>query len=103
MGGRSPILRPARQRAPGNGEMRSPRSGVCVPSISAVIPAHNEALIIASTVEAVDETLSRLVDDYEIIVVNDGSRDATPAIVEKLGHERPAVRLVSHAVNRGYG
>jgi len=76
---------------------------VRVPSISAVIPAHNEALIIASTAAAVDETLSRLVDDYEVIVVNDGSRDATPTIVEELGRERPAVRLVSHTLNRGYG
>lgn len=74
-----------------------------MPSISAVIPAHNEAPIIASTVEVVDDTLSRLVDEYEVIVVNDGSRDATPAIVEELGRQRPAVRLVSHAVNRGYG
>ena len=74
-----------------------------MPSISAVIPAHNEAPIIASTVEAVDETLSRLLDDYEIVVVNDGSSDATPSIVEDLGRRRPAVRLVSHAVNRGYG
>ena len=74
-----------------------------MPSISAVIPAHNEAPIIASTVEAVDETLSRLLDDYEIVVVNDGSSDATPSIVEKLGRRRPAIRLVSHAVNRGYG
>ena len=72
-------------------------------SISAVIPAHNEAQIIASTVEAVDETLSRLVDDYEVIVVNDGSRDATPSIVEDLGRQRQAVRLVSHEINRGYG
>jgi glycosyltransferase involved in cell wall biosynthesis len=74
-----------------------------VASISAVIPAHNEERIIASTVEAVDETLAGLVDDYEIIVVNDGSRDATPRIVEELGRQRPAVRLVSHEVNRGYG
>ncbi len=72
-------------------------------SISAVIPAHNEERIIASTVEAVDETLAGLVDDYEIIVVNDGSRDATLRIVEELGRQRPAVRLVSHEVNRGYG
>jgi glycosyltransferase involved in cell wall biosynthesis len=74
-----------------------------VSSISAVIPAYNEERIIASTVEAVDETLARLADKYEIIVVNDGSRDATPRVVEELGRQRPAVRLVSHAVNRGYG
>ncbi len=72
-------------------------------SISAVIPAYNEERIIASTAEAVDETLSRLVDDHEVIVVNDGSRDATPQIVEELGRQRPTVRLVSHAVNSGYG
>jgi glycosyltransferase involved in cell wall biosynthesis len=72
-------------------------------SISAVIPAYNEERIIASTVEALDETLARLVDDYEIIVVNDGSQDATPRIVEQLGQTHPAVRLVSHTVNQGYG
>jgi glycosyltransferase involved in cell wall biosynthesis len=74
-----------------------------VASISAVIPAYNEERIIVRTAEAVDETLARLVDDHEVIVVNDGSRDATPRVVEELGRERPAVRLVSHAVNQGYG
>jgi glycosyltransferase involved in cell wall biosynthesis len=74
-----------------------------VASISAVIPAYNEEGIIASTAEAVDETLSGLVDDYEVIVVNDGSRDATPRIVQDLGRQRPAIRLVSHTINRGYG
>jgi glycosyltransferase involved in cell wall biosynthesis len=77
--------------------------GVGVASISAVIPAYNEEGIIASTAEAVDEILSHLADDYEVIVVNDGSHDATPRIVEELGREHPAVRLVSHTVNRGYG
>ena len=72
-------------------------------SISAVIPAYNEERIIASTVEALNDVLARLVDDYEIIVVNDGSHDATPRIVEQLSNALPAVRLVSHAVNRGYG
>ena len=72
-------------------------------SISAVIPAYNEERIIASTARAVDETLSRLVDDYEVIVVNDGSRDRTPQIVEALSQELPTIRLVSHTVNRGYG
>jgi glycosyltransferase involved in cell wall biosynthesis len=72
-------------------------------SISAVIPAYNEERIIASTVEALDDTLARLVDDYEIVVVNDGSHDATPRIVEEIGQRRPAVRLVSHAINQGYG
>jgi len=74
-----------------------------VTSISAVIPAYNEERIITRTVEAVVETLDRLSDDYEVIVVNDGSRDATPRIVEALSQQHPAVRLVSHQENRGYG
>jgi glycosyltransferase involved in cell wall biosynthesis len=82
---------------------RSLALGVGVTSISVVIPAHNEERIIASTVEAVVETLARLSDDYEVIVVNDGSRDATPRIVEELGQQYPAVRMVSHTVTRGYG
>ena len=82
---------------------RSLALGVGVTSISVVIPAYNEERIIASTVEAVLETLVRISDDYEVIVVNDGSRDATPRIVEELGQRQSAVRLVSHTVNRGYG
>ena len=93
--------------APDTGAVRSPILGVGVArtsaSISAVIPAYNEESIIASTVEALEETLSRIVDDYEIVVVNDGSHDATPQIVEQLGKRNPAIRLVSHEVNQGYG
>jgi glycosyltransferase involved in cell wall biosynthesis len=74
-----------------------------LPSISAVIPAYNEERAIASTVEAVVDALSTLVDDYEVIVVDDGSRDATASIVRGLGERFPAVRLVSHEVNLGYG
>lgn len=72
-------------------------------SISAVLPAYNEEAIIARTVEAVDETLKQLVPDYEIVVVNDGSRDRTAEIVAELSRSRPAVRLVNHPRNLGYG
>jgi glycosyltransferase involved in cell wall biosynthesis len=72
-------------------------------SISSVIPAYNEADAIAGTVEAVTRTLAALGADYEVIVVDDGSRDATAAIVRDLGGRWPAVRVVSHAGNRGYG
>lgn len=80
-----------------------PLLGVRLPSISAVIPAYNEERAIASTVEAVVGALSSLVDDYEVVVVDDGSRDATAGIVRGLGERFPPVRLVSHDVNRGYG
>jgi len=47
--------------------------------------------------------MSRLVEDYEVIVVNDGSRDRTREMVEALSASDPHVRCVSHPQNRGYG
>jgi glycosyltransferase involved in cell wall biosynthesis len=44
-----------------------------------------------------------LAGDFEVIVVDDGSADATARIVEGLAAEEPRVRLVRHATNRGYG
>lgn len=49
------------------------------------------------------ETLQRLAEDYEVIVVNDGSRDRTREVVESLNATNPRIRCVSHPVNRGYG
>lgn len=74
-----------------------------MPSISAVLPAYNEEKVIADTVTSMVSTLSGLAADYEVIVVNDGSRDATREIVERLSEQNPRVRCVSHPVNRGYG
>jgi glycosyltransferase involved in cell wall biosynthesis len=72
-------------------------------SISAVLPAYNEEAVIADSVAAMVHTLESLGADYEVIVVNDGSRDRTARIVTELGERNPRIRLVSHAQNRGYG
>jgi len=72
-------------------------------SISAVLPAYNEEQVIAASVAAMVKTFELLAADYEVIVVNDGSRDRTAEIVTQLGHENPRVRLVSHERNQGYG
>jgi glycosyltransferase involved in cell wall biosynthesis len=74
-----------------------------VPSISAVLPAYNEEAIIAATVRSMVAVLRELTEDYEVIVVNDGSRDATAVRVGEVARESGGVRLVSHPVNRGYG
>jgi len=72
-------------------------------SISAVLPAHNEEGNIATTVAACVSYLEENSSDYEVIVVNDGSRDRTREIVEEISSANPKVVLVNHEVNRGYG
>ena len=71
--------------------------------ISAFFPAYNDAGTIASMVVLVNRTLQKLTDDYEIIVVNDGSRDHTAEILEELKKNYPRLRVIQHEVNRGYG
>ena len=71
--------------------------------LSLVIPAHNEQAGLRQAIAEADADLARLCEDYEILVVDDGSRDDTAAIVEREASVRPRVRLLRHATNRGYG
>jgi glycosyltransferase involved in cell wall biosynthesis len=72
-------------------------------SVSAFFPAYNDAATIASMVIASVLTLPKVSDDYEIIVVNDGSRDHTAEILEELSRLYPCLRVITHERNRGYG
>src|SRR5919202_4396561 len=74
-------------------------------SISAVLPAYNEAAIIERTVRHVADVLGGLTSDFEVIVTNDGSRDRTGAVLADLQARAPELnlRVVTHQVNRGYG
>ena len=72
-------------------------------SLSLVLPAHNEEANIGIVVAEALAVLPRFADEFEIIVVDDGSRDATGRIVDELARAHPPVRAVHHRVNRGYG
>jgi glycosyltransferase involved in cell wall biosynthesis len=72
-------------------------------SISAFFPAYNDAGTIASMVVLTDRTVRRLTDDYEIIVVNDGSTDHTAVVLSELETRYPSLRVVLHPTNMGYG
>ena len=74
-----------------------------VQSISAFFPAYNDGGTIASMVVSALLTLRELVDDYEVIVVNDGSSDYTPQILDELVQRYDRVRVIHHPKNRGYG
>lgn len=72
-------------------------------SISVFFPAYNDEGTIASLVLAALQTLEELTDDYEVIIVNDGSQDNTARIIDQLARDYPHVRAVHHPQNRGYG
>jgi glycosyltransferase involved in cell wall biosynthesis len=73
------------------------------PAISVFFPAYNDAGTIASMVLAALHTCASLTDDYEVIVVNDGSTDYTGEVLADLASQYKHVRVITHPVNRGYG
>jgi glycosyltransferase involved in cell wall biosynthesis len=71
--------------------------------LSLVLPAHNEEPNIRAVVEEAASVLPTAFTDYEVIVVNDGSKDRTLEIAQALASENEHVQVVNHPVNRGYG
>ena len=65
--------------------------------LSVVIPAYNEAAVIAPTIEAIDDYLARAGLAHEILVVDDGSLDETAALARALAGARPALRVLAGA------
>ena len=75
-----------------------------VPRLSYFFPAHNEEANLAGLVEEALATLPSIAETFEIIAVNDGSRDRTAAIADELAAAHPdVVRAVHHPTNLGYG
>jgi glycosyltransferase involved in cell wall biosynthesis len=75
-----------------------------VPSISAVLPAYNEEAVIAETVQRTADAIAALgITEFEILVIDDGSSDATAARAAGVAAPGRRVRVVSHPRNRGYG
>ena len=75
-----------------------------VARLSYFFPAHNEEANLAGLVEEALATLPELAETFEIIAVDDGSRDGTANIAASLAEQHPdVVRLVRHPVNLGYG
>ena len=72
--------------------------------ISIILPAYNEEESLPITVERALDALPKIAPEFELIIVDDGSTDATRELAVALIRERhPRVRLAVHPANRGYG
>ncbi len=74
------------------------------PFLSVVIPAHNEEGSIRNTCESIMAGFAQAhIEDYEILVVNDHSRDGTEVILQELARQHPRVRFVNNRGKGGFG
>lgn len=73
--------------------------GVC---LSVVIPVFNEEEVLPETYRRLTEVMEGLSEPYELIFVNDGSRDRSPEILDRLAREDPRVRVIHFSRNFGH-
>ena len=72
------------------------------PFLSVVIPAYNEEKRLRTAIPAIVEHI-RGKGAFEIIIVDDGSRDATARVAEELARQHPQIRVITYKPNRGKG
>lgn len=74
-----------------------------VKNLTVFFPAYNEEENIAQTVLSARRVLEKVASVWEIIVVNDGSKDITEKIADELSRGDKRIRIINHDVNQGYG
>ena len=74
-----------------------------LPGVSVFLPCHNEEGNIERVAVALEAELPRIARQHEIVVVDDGSRDRTGEIADRLAAANPRLKVVHHPTNRGYG
>ena len=85
------------------GQAFVPEAAVKPLSLSVFFPCYNEEANVERTTAAALRACRRITTDFEVIIVNDGSRDRTGELADALAAEHPEVRAVHNRPNRGYG
>lgn len=93
-----PLPHPLQSRA-----TRTQSPGLLPESLTIFFPCYNDAWTIGSLIAAADVVASEYTDDYELIVVDDGSTDQSRALLRELQTKYPKLRLIFHPRNLGYG
>jgi len=73
------------------------------PGLSLVMPAYNEEANVGAAIHACAAAGEKFAEDYEVVVVDDGSRDRTSERVQAEARTNPRVRLIRLPQNRGFG
>ena len=74
-----------------------------VKELSVFLPAYNEEVALKETIEKADKILQKIAGEYEILIINDGSKDKTGEIADRLAKKNKLIRVIHHPQNRGYG
>jgi len=74
-----------------------------IDKLSVFFPTYNEEANIGSTVLKAKKVLEEIAQEWEILIINDGSQDKTGEIAAMLAEKDPRVRVITHPSNRGYG
>lgn len=74
-----------------------------LPNLSIVIPALNEEGSLEGVVRKAVGVAREIARESEVLIVDDGSRDRTAEIADRLAHENPGIRVIHHPFNIGYG
>lgn len=74
-----------------------------ISSLSIFFPAYNDSQSIPKLIKTANSVAREIASDYEIIVINDGSKDNTEDVVEELKKKYKKLRVIHHSKNLGYG
>lgn len=72
-------------------------------SLSLIIPAYNDETTVNRLITDADGILHNICRDYEIVVINDGSKDNTLEVLKETAKRIPRMKLINHEVNQGFG
>ena len=91
------------QQIPRTGSAEQVEPPVALTSVSLIIPAYNDEETVGRLIDDGDALLSQIASDYEIIMVNDGSKDHTLDVIQGRAEVNPHVKVINHPINKGFG
>jgi glycosyltransferase involved in cell wall biosynthesis len=74
-----------------------------IDKLSVFLPIYNEEANVKNVILATRKVLQNVADEWELIIVDDGSIDDSPGLIKQLAESDPRIRVVTHKVNEGYG